>query len=140
MVYRKQASLPVDARPSITALPKLILAFSLIQDILPSDGPDSTRGSSLFGTLSPLPKNSAGNAKATKLSAASPRKTNANESDSEATESESEWEKERAFKKAQKEEEQEKVFFFHNLFVTLARLGKSNLRSKRYQLSLCAKV
>lgn len=111
VVYRKQASLPVDARPSITALPKLILAFSLIQDILPSDGPDSTRGSSLFGTLSPLPKNSAGNAKATKLSAASPRKTNANESDSEATESESEWEKERAFKKAQKEEEQEKVFF-----------------------------
>ena len=111
MAFRKQASLPFDARPSITALPKLIFAFSLIQDILPSDGPDSTRGSSLFGTLSPLPKNSAGNAKATKPSAVSPRKTNANESDSEATETESEWEKERAFKKAQKEEEQEKVFF-----------------------------
>ena len=81
----------------------------LIQDILPSDGLDATRGSSLFGTTSPLPQNTAGNAKAAKPSAASPRKTAADDSDSEATETESEWEKERASKKAQKEEEQQKV-------------------------------
>ena len=79
------------------------------QDILPSDGPDSTRGSSLFGTRSPLPSSTAGGAKATKPSAPSPRKTGANESDSDMTETESEWEKERALKKAQKDEELEKV-------------------------------
>ena len=78
---------------------------SFSQDILPSDGPDTTKGSSLFGTRSPLPSVSASEAKPK----ASPIKAEANESDSEATETESEWEKERAQKKAQKDEELEKV-------------------------------
>ena len=60
----------------------------------------------MFGTRSPLPSITAGDAKAGKPS---PRKTGANESDSEITESESEWEKEKARKKAQRDEELEKA-------------------------------
>ena len=74
--------------------------FLLIpKDLLPSDGPDTTRGSSLFGTRSSPATNTPGDVKA-KKTAPSPRKSGANDSDSEATETESEWEKERAMKKA----------------------------------------
>ena len=86
------------------------MSFYFLQDILPSDGPDTTKGSSLFGTRSPLPSSTARDVKTAKPSAESARKSGANDSDSEVTESESEWEKERALQKAQKdEEEREKV-------------------------------
>ena len=83
-----------------------ILKFVFLQDILPSDDPDTTKGSSLFGTRSPLPSVTVNDATpAASLS----RKTEANESHSEDTETESEWEKERAQKKAQRDEEIERV-------------------------------
>ena len=77
-----------------------------LQDILPSDDPDTTKGSSLFGTRSPLPSVTVNDSTP---AASFSRKTEANESHSEDTETESEWEKERAQKKAQRDEEIEKV-------------------------------
>ena len=73
---------------------------------MPSDDPDTTKGSSLFGTRSPLPSVTVNDSKP---AASFSRKTEANESHSEDTETESEWEKERAQKKAQRDEEIEKV-------------------------------
>ncbi|XP_022803543.1 trichohyalin-like [Stylophora pistillata] len=82
-------------------------AWDSSDDLLPSDGPDTTRGSSLFGTRSPPPTKTTGENKPQKKVAASPRDTDANDSDSEVTESEGEWEKERALEKAKEKERQE---------------------------------
>ncbi|XP_027038331.1 trichohyalin-like [Pocillopora damicornis] len=82
-------------------------AWDSSDDLLPSDGPDTTRGSSLFGTRSPPPTKTVGETKPQLKVAASPRKTDVNDSDSEVTESEGEWEKERALEKAKEKEKQE---------------------------------
>ena len=89
----------------LLALPSYF-EIRFLQDILPSDDPDTTKGSSLFGTRSPLPSVTVNDATP---AANFSRKTEANESHSEETETESEWEKERAQKKAQRDEEIEKV-------------------------------